>query len=78
MLEYIADMFESLVDIVISLGQLVVNLVEGLFDFLGQLPVVLTMLTSSIGNLPDVVLPFAAASITIAVVLLVLGRQNQT
>lgn len=76
--EWLSIFFQSLVDMVVSIGQLIGNLVGGLFDFLKVLPNVITMLSSSIANLPDIVLPFATISITVSVVLLIIGRSNNS
>lgn len=76
--DWIAEFLTSLGSTITGLVNLIWNLLGGLVDFLKVLPTVITMLTNSIGNLPDIVLPFATMSITIAVVLLVLGRSNDT
>lgn len=77
-IEWLSNFFQSLVDMVVSIGQLVSNLIGGLFDFLKVLPNVITMLSGSIANLPDIVLPFATISITVAIVLLIIGRSNNS
>lgn len=76
LINWLQDFFHSLVDIVVSVCRLVWNLLGGLVDFIKVLPSIISMLTSSIANLPDIVLPFATISITAAIVLLVLGRSN--
>ena len=76
--QWIGDFFISLVEFVQSVVMLVVNLVKGLLDFLKVLPSVLTFIVSGIENLPTVVLPFATISITVAIVLLILGRSNNS
>lgn len=76
--EWLSNFFSSLVDMVVSIGLLISNLFGGLFDFLRVLPNVIIMLSGSIANLPDIVLPFATISITVAIVLLVIGRSNNS
>lgn len=76
--EWLSNMWQTVKDVVSSIFILVGNLVGGLFDFLKVLPNVITMLSSSIANLPDIVLPFATISITVAIVLLIIGRSNNS
>lgn len=76
LMDWLWGFFQSLIDIIVSVFRLVWNLLGGLVDFIKVLPSVISMLTSSIANLPDIILPFATISITAAVVLLILGRSN--
>lgn len=78
LIEWLTNFAQSIVDMFVSIGQLVGNLIGGLFDFLKVLPNVITMLSGSIANLPDIVLPFATISITVAIVLLIIGRSNNS
>lgn len=78
MLTWLQDFFTWFGTMIESLVSFVVNMVTGLLDLLASIPTILTFLTSSIGHLPPVVLPFATAGITISVVLLVVGRQNNS
>ena len=76
--QWISDFFSSIVEFFQSSVMVIVNLLKGLIDFVKVLPAVITMFYSSIVNLPTVVLPFAAMSIVVAVVLLILGRSNNS
>lgn len=76
LMDWLWGFLQSLIDIIVSVARLVWNLLGGLVDFIKVLPSVISMLTSSISNLPDIILPFATISITAAVVLLILGRSN--
>lgn len=76
LMDWLWGFLQSLIDIIVSVARLVCNLLGGLVDFIKVLPSVISMLTSSIANLPDIILPFATISITAAVVLLILGRSN--
>lgn len=78
LMDWLWGFFQSLIDIIVSVFRLVWNLLGGLVDFIKVLPSVISMLTSSIANLPDIILPFATISITVAVVLLILGRSNSS
>ncbi len=76
--QWLGQFFSSLVNIIVSAFRLIWNLLGGLIDFIRVLPTVISMLVSSISNLPDLILPFATISITVAIVLLVLGRSNNS
>lgn len=78
MFDWIKDFLTWLGTMLESLVSLIGNLGKGLLDLLEAVPTVLTFLTSSVGHLPSIVLPFAAAGITISVILLVVGRQNNS
>lgn len=76
MLKDIYTKVKLIYKLLVSIGEFFINLVQGLFDFFSFLPAVMTMLMSSVANLPDIVLPFATASITVAIIMLVVGRSN--
>lgn len=76
MFTWLQDFFTWIGTVIESLFSFVTNMVSGLLDLFASIPIILTFLTSSVGHLPEIVLPFAAASITISVVLLVAGRSN--
>lgn len=75
---WVYDFFSSLVEVVQSAVMIIKNMFTGLIDFIKCLPAVITLLNSGVENLPSVVLPFATMSIVVAVVLLVLGRSNNS
>lgn len=77
MIEDIYEKLKLIYRLLVSLGEFFINLAEGLTDFLGLIPYVISMLTSAVANLPDIVLPFATVSITVAVIMLIAGRSNQ-
>lgn len=75
------DIIEALQYIIEFLGDIIdfaVSLVDGMFDLLKLIPQAMSMFTQSISSLPPVVVPFATASISIAIILLVAGRSNNS
>lgn len=76
MLDWIKNFLESLWDIILSLVGFVEQIAKGLFDLLKYLPEVVSMVTSSIGWLPSVLTVFATLSITVSVIMLIAGRNN--
>lgn len=67
--QWIADLFQTLFDFV-------VNFISSILGFFKILPTVITFVTASIGYLPSTVIIFATTAVTVAIVLLVLGRSN--
>ena len=76
MLDWIKNFLESLWDIILSLVGFVEQIAKGLFDLLKYLPEVVSMVSSSIGWLPSVLTVFATLSITVSVIMLIAGRNN--
>lgn len=76
MLEAIFDAVEYIADLLSTLGEFLIDTVVGIGELLANIPAIVSMLTVSISNLPSVVLPFATVSITVAVLLLTVGRNN--
>lgn len=75
-LDWLGECVESVSSVFVGLVSFVNNVFQGLWDFIKLLPSVVTMLIASIGGLPESIALFATLSITIAVVLMVLGRNN--
>lgn len=67
---------ESLIATVTALVQFVINTIEGLFTIIKYIPTYVTFLTSSIGFLPAVIIPFCTIYISLYVVKFILGREN--
>ena len=61
-----------------SLIQFIFNMVTSLIDFVLSIPKFVTTLVTASSNLPSIVIPFFMASISITVVFLLIGRQNNT
>ncbi len=52
------------------------NFITSIIDFLKLIPTLVQFATDSIANLPAMIMTFATITISISVVLLVLGRSN--
>lgn len=63
-------------DIILSLVNLVVMLIESLLQALSFLPSIISSLTESVGFLPPVLALFASLSITFIIINYILGRQG--
>lgn len=76
MLDWITNFCSSIADTFVSLINLLVSLIKGLFDLIAMLPTIITLLVDSIGFLPSVVSLFAFLSVTVSVFFLVTGRNT--
>lgn len=74
--EWCQSFVQSIADTISSLFQLLKSLLDAVFDLIEMLPSVVTMVTSSIGFLPDMVMLFAGLSITVSIIYLIVGRNN--
>lgn len=59
-----------------SIGQFVVSLVTGTINLLQMIPQGISILTQSIGFLPQVFVMFATVSITVLVIYMIVGRSH--
>lgn len=76
MLDWLVNFFSSIGDTIISLINLLVSFIKGIFDLFAILPTIVTLLVDSIGFLPSVVSLFALLSISISIFYLVAGRNT--
>lgn len=67
---------QSIADAVVSIFSLLGNLLSAVFDLVKMLPTVISTITLSIGFLPSMLLVFASLSITVSVIMLIAGRNN--
>ncbi len=74
MLDWIQNFLVSLWDIIQSVYGLISQLLQGLYDLIKYIPLVVSLVTSSIGFLPGVLLVFASLSITVSIIYLLAGR----
>lgn len=68
------SLLQSIVDFITSVFMLIGNTFASLFNLFLHIPTYVSFLATSIGFLPQMILPFAMASISIYVVFLVLNR----
>lgn len=73
-MSWIINFLKSLGEIITTLIDLVITLVGSLFDFIANLPTFLSLITASFGAIPSFILPFAAISLTISIIFIILGR----
>lgn len=64
----------SIVDFITSVVNLVIHTIESLINLFAHIPTYVSFLTVSISYLPNIIIPFAIASISVYVVYLVLNR----
>lgn len=76
MLQNILDVVDWLKDTLTTVFDFVVSIFTGFIDILKCIPGVLSVLTSSIAYLPDVVQVFAILTIVICVLYLIVGRDT--
>lgn len=70
------SLFKTLIDIITSVLEFVGHTIYSLFVLLSHIPEYVSFIVSSINVLPNVIVPFAIASISIYVVFLILGRNS--
>lgn len=76
MLETLTNFFDWLVGIVTTLFDFLGSIIAGLINIVTSIPLVIDMLTKSIGYLPSTIAAFATITITISVVYLIVGRNT--
>ena len=76
MLDTLVNGFNWIIDLLQTIADFIVNMIFGLGNIIKSIPMVITMLTQSIGYLPTTIAAFATITITISVVYLLVGRQT--
>lgn len=76
MLDSLVNGFNWIMDLLQTIADFIVNTILGLGNIIKSIPMVISMLTDSIGYLPDTIAAFATITITISVVYLLVGRQT--
>ena len=66
----------SILDIITNLINLVINIFESLINLISNIPNYLNVVTGAIGWLPNVLMPFALASLSLYIVLFLLNRRS--
>ena len=74
MLAWMQTFFSSLGDIINSLIQFVTGVVNGLFSLIKMLPSILSVSSTAVGYLPSLFAAFAALTIAVCVIFLIVGR----
>lgn len=76
MLDTLVNGFNWIMDLLQTIADFIVNTIMGLGNIIKSIPMVISMLTQSIGYLPTTIAAFATITITISVVYLLVGRQT--
>lgn len=69
-------LLQSLVSSVTAIFQLIINSINALLTLIAYIPTYLTFLTTSIGYLPAIFLPFLLVTISLWVIYFTLGRDH--
>lgn len=72
----LVEFVSSIMNIALSLINFVINTIQGLFSLLSMIPRFVGYATSAILNLPLPLQVFAALTVTISVLLFIVGRPN--
>ncbi|MCM1363594.1 MAG: hypothetical protein NC122_00630 [Faecalibacterium sp.] len=75
-LKYITDFLGSIWDAIQAIFSFLMSVIRGLISLFGMLPKFITYVTSSIGYMPSMLAVFATATLAIAIVYLVIGRDT--
>lgn len=70
------NLLRSLLEIVTNVIEFVISFIVSLTTLLLNIPKYLSFLTNNITTLPNIVIPFATASISLYIVYLILGRNR--
>lgn len=73
---YITDFLISIWDAIQAVFSFLMSLIRGLISLFVMLPKFITYVTSSIGYMPSMLAVFATATVAIAIVYLVIGRNT--
>lgn len=65
----------ALVETVVSLVGFVINTISGFLQLIGNIPVYLAFITSSITHLPPFLIPFCSATVSVLVLQYIVNRK---
>lgn len=69
------SIFVTILNVITSLIHLIINVISGLISLIIHIPTYVTFLTVIIGYLPAIVIPYLIATISVLVVLFIIGRK---
>lgn len=72
----VVSFIESVINVALSLVNFVINTIQGLFSLLQMIPQFVGYATSAILNLPTPLQVFATITVTVSVLLFIVGRPN--
>lgn len=70
------DILLSILDTINIFIRFFISLITGLIFFISQIPRFISILASSIGLMPSVLVPFLTVTISVYVILFILGRNS--
>lgn len=70
------NIFSSFIDIVVTVVTLLINTIKSFVNLIDNIPTYKLFLISSINVLPMILIPFATISISLYIILFVLGRNK--
>lgn len=70
------DILNQIATTFVSMVQFVINTIESFVNLISKIPQYTAFMVQAIGLLPAIMIPFAIASISIYVVLMILGRNS--
>lgn len=70
------SVLNSILTTIISVVMFVVHSIESLISLLVRIPTLIGIMVTSVGFMPSIIMPIALVTISISVVLFVVGRQS--
>lgn len=69
------SIFITILNVISSIIHLIINVINGLISLIIHIPTYISFLTVTIGFLPALIIPYLVASVSIYVVLFIVGRK---
>lgn len=69
------SIFITILNVISSIIHLIINVINGLISLIIHIPTYISFLTVTIGFLPALIIPYLIASVSIYVVLFIIGRK---
>lgn len=76
MLEWMQNAFAALWDIINSIIRFITSVIDGIINIFRILPSIISVATNSLGYLPSMLAAFAAITIAVSVIYLIVGRNT--
>ena len=70
------NVLRSIADVIINIAEFLISFFVSFFELIKNIPQYLSFITNNLSSLPNIVIPFATASISLYIVFLILGRNN--
>lgn len=76
MIQWVVNWLRTVADVIVSIIAFISSLIKSALDLVKLLPTVISLVVDSIGFLPSVLSLFATLSITVSIIFLIAGRNN--